>query len=207
MNFLKSIAKSIYMPLKRQYSVFRLKQAARKPGLKIVVGSSGIYQKGWIPTEIDFLNMLNSRDWEVFFTQNSIEAIIAEHVWEHLTPEQGLVAAVNCFKYLKPGGHLRIAVPDGFHPKEEYISHVIPGGGGAGADDHKILYSYQSMTEMLQRAGFAVNLLEYFDESGKFHTTPWDPKDGMVWRSKNHDRRNKNGELNYTSLIVDAIKL
>lgn len=206
MNFLKSIVKSIYLPLKRQYAIYNLKQAASRPGLKIVVGSSDIYQKGWIPTEIDFLNMLHISDWERFFKQNTIDAIIAEHVWEHLTPEQGYTAAVHCFSYLKPGGHLRIAVPDGFHPKEEYINYVKPGGSGAGADDHKILYTYRSMTEMLQRAGFTVKLLEFFDEEGNFNANSWDAKDGMVWRSKDHDKRNSNGELNYTSLIVDAVK-
>ncbi|HXH98624.1 MAG TPA: hypothetical protein VNI52_00015 [Sphingobacteriaceae bacterium] len=206
MNILKSLVKSIYLPLKRQYSISRLKRAAGKPNLKIVVGSSDIYQKGWIPTEIDFLNMLKISDWENFFKQNSVDSIIAEHVWEHLTPEQGLLAATNCFKYLKSAGHLRIAVPDGFNPKQEYLSYVKPGGSGAGADDHKLLYNYQSMTEMLQRAGFNVKLLEFFDEHGKFNNVPWDKKDGMVWRSKEHDPRNQNGELNYTSLIVDAIK-
>lgn len=206
MSFIKSIGKAVYLPLKRQYSIYRLKEAAKKPDLKIVVGSSDIYQDGWIPTEIDFLNMLIDSDWQKFFTPDSISAIIAEHVWEHLTPGQGFTAAANCFKYLKPGGHLRIAVPDGFNPKKEYIDYVKPGGSGAGADDHKILYTYQSMSEMLQRAGFTVRLLEYFDENGKFHHNPWDAKDGMVWRSQDHDKRNMNGELNYTSLIVDAIK-
>ena len=206
MSFIKSIVKGIYLPIKRQYAIHRLKEAVKKPGLKIVVGSSDVYQDGWIPTEIDFLNMLHTSDWETFFTPDSIEAIIAEHVWEHLTPEQGYVAAYNCFKYLKPGGYLRIAVPDGFNPKEEYINYVKPGGTGAGADDHKLLYTYRSMTDMLQRAGFTVKPLEYFDDDGTFHQETWDTKDGMVWRSKDHDQRNKNGELNYTSLIVDAIK-
>lgn len=206
MSFIKSIVKAVYLPLKRQYAISKLKKAAKKPELKIVVGSSDIYQDGWIPTEIDFLNMLNTSDWDNFFTPNAINAIIAEHVWEHLTPEQGFIAATNCFTYLKPGGHLRIAVPDGLNPNEEYINYVKPGGSGAGADDHKILYTYKSMTEMLQRAGFTIRLLEYFDENGVFHNSPWDTKDGMVWRSKEHDKRNKDGELNYTSLIVDAVK-
>ncbi|HEY0669754.1 MAG TPA: hypothetical protein VGD22_16345 [Sphingobacteriaceae bacterium] len=206
MSFIKSIIKAVYLPLKRQYSINRLKQAAKKPDLKIVVGSSDVYQDGWIPTEIDFLNMLNTSDWDNFFKPNSIKAIIAEHVWEHLTPEQGFIAAANCFKYLRTGGHLRIAVPDGYNPKQEYINYVKPGGTGAGADDHKILYTYLSMSEMLKRAGFTVKPLEYFDENGTFHNLPWGPEDGMVWRSKENDKRNINGELNYTSLIVDAIK-
>ena len=34
----------------------------------------------------------------------------------------------------------------------------------------------------------------------------WKKEDGFVQRSKDNDWRNKNG-LNYTSLIVDAIKI
>ena len=201
-NFLKTIARYF----KKQYAIARLKNAVKKPVIKIVVGSSGFYEQGWTPTDIEYLNMLNDGDWKNFFKENSIDAILGEHVWEHLSEEDGLLAFKNCFKYLKHGGYLRIAIPDGFHPKEEYINHVKPGGIGIGADDHKILYNYQSLTNSLYRAGFRINLLEYFDENGLFHAIPWKTDDGFIKRSKDHDPRNANGELNYTSLIVDAIK-
>ncbi len=202
MNFLKKIVKF----LKIQYSILRLRNAASKPDLKIVVGSSGYYEKGWTPTDIEYLNMLKEDNWEAFFKKNTINAIIGEHVWEHLSAEDGLLAFKNCYKYLKPGGYLRVAIPDGFHPKKEYIDYVKPGGLGDGADDHKILYTYRSLTESLNRAGFEVKLLEYFDENGQFHASPWKKEDGFIKRSKHFDPRNVNGELNYTSLIADAIK-
>jgi predicted SAM-dependent methyltransferase len=150
--------------------------------------------------------MLKDEDWKAFFRENTINAIVGEHVWEHLSKENGLIAFKNCFRYLKPGGYLRIAVPDGFHPKKEYIEFVKPGGTGNGAEDHKILYNYQSMSESLYLAGFKVKLLEYFDEGGHFHAASWNPEDGFIKRSKRFDPRNVNGELNYTSLIVDAVK-
>lgn len=201
-----NLLKGVFRYFKRQYSIARLKKAIRKPVIKIVVGASGFYEQGWTPTDIEYLNMLQDADWKNFFKENSIDAILGEHVWEHLSEEDGLIAFKNCFKYLKPGGYLRIAIPDGFHPKTEYIDHVKPGGIGIGADDHKILYTYQILTSSLYKAGFRVNLLEYFDENGKFHDSPWKPEDGFIKRSKNFDARNINGELNYTSLIVDAIK-
>jgi len=201
-----NLLKGVFRYFKKQYAIVRLKNAAKKPVLKIVVGASGFYEKGWTPTDIEYLNMLNDNDWKNFFKEDSIDAILGEHVWEHLSEEDGLLAFKNCFKYLKHGGYLRIAIPDGFHPKEEYINHVKPGGTGIGADDHKILYNYQSLTNSLYRAGFRINLLEYFDENGRFHTVPWKAEDGFIKRSKDHDPRNATGELNYTSLIVDAIK-
>jgi len=57
--------------------------------------------------------------------------------------------------YLKPGGVLRLAVPDGLNPSAEYIEHVRPGVRGPGASDHKILYTFKVMKERLERAGFS----------------------------------------------------
>ena len=71
-----------------------------------------------------------------------MDAILAEHVWEHLDCFAAIVAAQNCFKYLKPGGYIRVAVPDGWHPDKDYIDYVKPGGWGAGSDDHHVLYTY-----------------------------------------------------------------
>lgn len=205
MGFFK-IFKPIVLPLKRRRDIFRLLRAVRKPEVKIVVGASDIFDKGWVPTDMEFLNLLKEGDWKNYFKPDTISAILAEHVWEHLTPDQGELAATHCLKYLKPGGHLRIAIPDGNHPKPEYIEHVRIGGSGPGAHDHKVLYTYKTLSAMLQRVGFETNLLEYFDENGQFHENRWKSEDGHIRRSKNNDKRNANGVLNYTSLIVDAIK-
>ncbi len=193
--------------IKAIVSYFRLKKNLRKYGTtNIVVGASGVFEEGWIPTDVHTLNLLKPKRWLLFLKPGTIDVILAEHVWEHLTTTDGQTAATTCYMFLKKNAHLRIAVPDGFHPSKEYIDYVKPGGTGAGADDHKALYNYKSISTMLQQCGFSVKLLEYFDESGKFHFNPWDRKDGMVHRSSRYDERNSNGELNYTSLIVDAIK-
>jgi predicted SAM-dependent methyltransferase len=174
--------------------------------VQIVLGASGIYDAGWIPTEIGVLDILKAGQWTRVFAENSIDAILAEHVWEHLTPEQGLVAARNCLRFLKPGGYLRAAVPDGFHPDPTYIEWVRVGGTGAGADDHKVLYTCETFRGLFEQAGFEVEPLEYFDSAGAFHAVEWDPDAGKIHRSKRFDERNQNGQLNYTSIIVDARK-
>lgn len=179
--------------------------AATRP-VRIVVGSSGITPEGWIQTDIEYLDLLQASDWKRFFREGSVAAILAEHVWEHLTPADGAQAAATCFRYLQPGGYLRLAVPDGCHPDPVYRERVRPGGTGPGADDHKVLYDHQSLGDLLHAAGFEVELLEYFDTTGKFHCTEWDPADGMIHRSRRFDERNQGGRLAYTSLIVDARK-
>ena len=174
--------------------------------LKIIVGSAGVNQTGWISTDIHSLNLLSQNDWERIFYKSPIGAILAEHVWEHLTRDEGIIAAKNCHQYLKAGGYIRVAVPDGFHPSPEYISWVKPGGVGAGAQDHKILYNYLSLKEVFEIAGFHVNLLEYFDEKGEFNFNNWNHNDGMIHRSKRFDERNRDGVINYSSIILDAKK-
>lgn len=175
--------------------------------IKINVGSAAKnFDNNWLATDIETLNLTKIKDWKKLLFFLKVDNIMAEHVWEHLTELDTELANQNCFKFLKKGGILRIAVPDGFHPNTKYIDHVKPGGRGSGAEDHKILYNYKLMTERLQKVGFKVQLLEYWDENGKFHFIDWSDEGGHIRRSKRYDRRNQNGTLSYTSLIVDAVK-
>jgi len=184
-----------------------LKQALRdRPVKKIIVGAGGTQFEGWIPTNKEILNLLVESDWAAYLKPDSLDAILAEHVWEHLSLEEGARACRNCFAFLKQGGLLRIAVPDGFHPDADYIAQVKPGGYGPGADDHKVLYNYRTLAAMLEKAGFKTRLLEWFDEQGNFHHEDWNAMDGFVMRSTRYDQRNKDKPTAYTSLIIDASK-
>lgn len=202
---LKNILRSVYRLPRTLVGRYRLKRLAKQKPCKIVVGASGVFQPGWIPTNVEFLNLLKPEDWESYFSNNSIDAILAEHVWEHLTREEGIRAAKICFQYLRPGGYLMVAVPDGLHPDSHYIDWVKPNGGEPGAN-HKILYTYKTFKEIFELTGFSVDLLEYFDEKGEFHFKEWNPNDGMIYRSKRFDKRNTEGKLNYTSIILYARK-
>ena len=123
-----------------------------------------------------------------------------------ITPRDAARAAVTCHAFLRPGGHVRAAVPDGWHPDPRYVAAVRPGGTGAGAHDHQVLYTHESFRQLFEGAGFEVRLLEYFDEHGGFHGIEWDPADGFVSRSRRFDPKNVDGRLAYTSIILDAIK-
>lgn len=174
--------------------------------LRIVVGAHGISEHGWIATERESLNLLNVSDWREYFTNDSIDAILAEHVWEHLTRQDGIEAARNCYRFLKPGGYVRVAVPDGLHPSPEYIERVRVGGSGPAAWDHKVLYDHRTLSDVFAQAGFKVELLEYHDEEGTFHFTDWDPAEGLIHRSYRFHRPERTRPYRYTSLIIDAKK-
>lgn len=183
----------------------RLAAATRK---QIVIGSSGFHDPDWIPTDIEFLNLLKPADWDRFFEPHSVDAMLAEHVWEHLTPEDALAAAKTCFTYLRPGGYLRVAVPDGLHPDPTYQGWVKVGGASPNqkTNAHKVLYTYKTLTALFQSSGFRVILYEYFDETGTFQSHAWDQKLGTIRRSRRLDKRNQDGTLTFTSIILDAVK-
>ncbi|PEE15432.1 SAM-dependent methyltransferase [Bacillus cereus] len=184
--------------------------AIKQDEIKVVVGA-GVFNNnpGWVQTQEDELNLLDNTTWEERFEYNSISAILAEHVWEHLTFEEGVKAAEICYKFLKPAGHIRCGVPDAFFRDEAYQNIVQIGGPGPKdhpAANHKIVHNYKTLTKMFEIAGFEVVLLEYCDENGQFYYNEWDANDGVIFRSKKYDSRNRGDKLGFPSLIVDAIK-
>lgn len=46
------------------------------------------------------------------FPDNSFNYIFSEHLFEHLTLEQGIAMLKECYRILKPGGKKRMAMPD-----------------------------------------------------------------------------------------------
>ncbi|KMN71206.1 SAM-dependent methyltransferase-like protein [Bacillus cereus] len=177
---------------------------------KVVVGAEGYNNNpGWLHTNEEELNLLRRETWLGKFQPNSLSVILAEHVWEHLSYEEGIEAAKICYEFLMENGYIRCTVPDAFFPDEEYQQGVQVGGPGPldhPAASHKIVHSYKTITSMFESAGFQVRLLEYCDENGKFHYNDWNEKDGFIYRSKRFDHRNRDNHLGFVSLIVDAVK-
>ena len=55
------------------------------------------------------------------FPDKSAEAIYASHVWEHLTLSVANHATAECYRVLKPGGVLRLVVPNLRDAVENYL--------------------------------------------------------------------------------------
>lgn len=187
--------------------VFRLLVAraqirARHP-LNVILGAGPVNVDGWISTDADILDVTSTRGWRKLFLPDSIDRLMAEHVMEHLSDSECTVALRECFRYLKKGGLLRIAVPDGNRKDRKYVEEVSPP-----KDGHKLLFTVDNLVARLDQVGFEAVPLEYFDESDQFHSHPWAEADGLIRRSIRHDTQEqfKRGTLYYTSLIVDARK-
>lgn len=175
--------------------------------VKLNIGCGKKRYDSWINTDKKTLDITDINSWSNNnINDESIDRILAEHVFEHLTDTGRMQAILNFKRFLKKDGVVRLAVPDGYHPDENYIKNVDVGGTGKSAYDHKFLYNYKTLSELFISNGFSVDLLEYFDEKGQFHFKEWDVKDGFIKRSSRYDRRNKQNKLSYTSLIIDLKK-
>ena len=164
---------------------------------------------GWLSTQEYDINLLKRKDFQKRFKEQSIDAMLAEHVWEHMTEQEGIIAAKNCYDFLKHGGYIRCAVPDANFRNDWYQNMVQVGGPGATdhpAYTHKTLYNYKSFKAVFEQAGFEVELLEYCDENGYFHYKHWNEADGKIGRSLRFDTRNSLEKLEMVSIIIDAKK-
>lgn len=177
--------------------------------MKVILGAGKTALPGWVSTQEAELNLLNIADFQRMFSHEKPRAFLAEHVWEHMSYEEGCRAAKNCFEFLAAGGYLRAAVPDGNFCNEWYQNMVKVGGNGDPkhpAYTHKIVYDYRSFAQVFLQAGFEVELLEWCDEEGRFHYRDWNEADGRIGRSLRFDTRNRDGRLGMVSIILDARK-
>ena len=178
-----------------------------KNSKKIIIGSCYTSQKGWFSTDYPEIDISSIDQCAKYWKENSKSAFLAEHVWEHLEDNDANIAARCCFYFLRKGGQVRVAVPDGLHPDPSYIDHVRPGGVGPGAYDHKVLFTINSLSEVFKSAGFNISPLEYWDSSGVFQKRKWDPELGFVKRSSEYDTRNSTqNPYAYTSIIIDCVE-
>lgn len=108
----------------------------------------------------------NVTDLSMFATE-SVDEVYASHVYEHLSYQNELVQAFNeVARVLKPGGMLRVAVPDlemlcrlylqsGHDLNQQwFVQRMIMGGQTEPFDFHKTGFSFAHLTAMLHAHGF-----------------------------------------------------
>ena len=195
---------SVYKRLMKKRLQWKLrKEVSTASPLKVMLGAGPSQYAGWFQTDKDILDVTSPEDWSILFAPNSIDSLLSEHMLEHLSEDEARSALTDCYRYLKPKGLFRLAVPDGYRRDPAYVKEVSPPNDG-----HKMLYNIDSLTALLQSVGFATTPLEYFDAQERFHAIGWDQNDGMIRRSVRFDTQQafQRDGLFYTSLIVDARK-
>ena len=87
------------------------------------LGSGFERKSGWI--NVDLVPMRAELHWDLRkrlpFPDASVDAIFHEHVLEHIPKRYGLTLSEECFRVLKPGGVLRVGVPNAGNTLRGYV--------------------------------------------------------------------------------------
>ena len=190
---IKTILRNITPPiiwklLKMVFSIIAKKK--RQPRLptslinrdcvKLHLGCGTVYKDGWINIDNNSDNNIQKLDleWDLRkplpFPANSVDFIFNEHFLEHLTVEEGISAIKDFFRVLKPGGVMRIAIPDLESAIQSYYDTNWKENGKASAEKfgltfiqtraegininfrwwgHKWLYDWEELERRLKEAG------------------------------------------------------
>jgi len=218
-SYLSPIGLAIYKARRRSrdlmnhrsaWTQIRVNRFARRP-IRIVVGASGDSYTGWITTEKYFFDITDGRSTSALIGGAKVRSFLLEHVLEHLSYEDATEAIKNLLQCVTVGGTIRIAVPDGNHPDENYRRLV----GVDGPDDHLHLWTLADAIDLARQSKCAIEMVEYFTERGQFVSTRLSDSEtiarerGVVSRSaKNSWSRADSidyGPHGYTSLIFDLV--
>jgi predicted SAM-dependent methyltransferase len=147
--------------------------------IKLNVGCGTDYKEGWINIDNNSDDNIEKLDlnWDLRdplpFADNSVDFIFNEHFFEHLTVEEGQSAMKDMLRILKPGGVMRIAMPDLESVVDHYLN--VPLSEDQVIKDHhlsfvktraewmnmsfrwwghKWLYDWEELSRRLSEAGF-----------------------------------------------------
>jgi SAM-dependent methyltransferase len=139
--------------------------------LQLHLGSGRSPKPGWVNVDLfgDPADLVWNLDRPLPFEENTVDAIFHEHLLEHFTLGNGLALTEECHRVLKPGGVLRIGVPD----TAAYARAYVRGGGGRIASacpgrptpllalqevfyryGHRAMYDFDTLALVCNAAGF-----------------------------------------------------
>jgi predicted SAM-dependent methyltransferase len=173
------LPRALHYPLRSAATdVLRSRERRRANGLarggrvRLHLGSGRRRKPGWVNIDL-FLGAPVDLGWKLPrplpFTPQTVDAIFHEHLLEHLTLEQGLALLDECNRLLRPGGVLRIGVPDAGAYLRAYsgddwrmVEGVRPGHPtrllaiqevfyGHG---HRTMYDLETLTLVCNASGF-----------------------------------------------------
>jgi predicted SAM-dependent methyltransferase len=133
--------------------------------IKLHIGCGERYIPGF--THIDVrkfprVDYVTSADKLDMFKDNSVDLIYACHVLEHFRRNQIENVLKEWYRVLKPGGTLRIAVPDLEKLVEVYLNTKnlqlilgpLVGRQDYPENTHYIVFDYSSLSKLLEKVGF-----------------------------------------------------
>lgn len=122
--------------------------------IKLNIGAGNVVIDGYTPIDRKF----GSEAFPLNYADNSVSDIRCSHMLEHLSFDDAQKALAEWTRVLKPGGRLRVAVPD-FRKIADSIdsdplwAHYAMGGQTDADDFHKSAYSELRLRGYLSHAG------------------------------------------------------
>lgn len=160
--------------------------------VKLNIGSfKTMFHSGWINIDIApiqswaaqynyrFMQMDARQISEYNLQSNSVDCIYTSHFLEHLTFEEGATFLKHCYRAMKPGAVMRIAVPsvkklvaqymDGTIAKYDEINDTSSALHGSASklwalmigSDHKAMYDAESLIKVLEATGFKAKEMQF----------------------------------------------
>lgn len=137
--------------------------------LKIHLGCGARYIPGFYHVDIQnfpHIDRVATVDNLHFLETNSVSLIYASHVLEHYGRHTVNIVLNEWFRVLKPGGILRLSVPDFAVNARLYLSGVFPdgitniigavnGGQKNAFDFHNVIFDERDLTDRLSLVGFS----------------------------------------------------
>ena len=120
--------------------------------IKLNIGAGDTDIEGFTP--IDRKN--GQEAFPLDYEDGSVEEIRASHILEHFGWEDAQKALAEWARVLKPGGRIRIAVPDfdKIDKSDPLWAHYVMGGQTDSDDFHRSLFDTKTLTRHMTQAGF-----------------------------------------------------
>jgi predicted SAM-dependent methyltransferase len=182
---LSMFANTVAVPSQRR----KARQLVSTHPLRLHLGCGPCYKEGWVNIDLAQMTPKSVQAWiarkragerprldlmwnltrGLALSDNSVDAIFSEHVLEHFDFGAGLAILKECYRVLKPGGVLRIGVPDlgryvaSYKGDDSMIDDCRPGRPTRAIalneiffhHGHKAIYDYETMALACQEAGFS----------------------------------------------------
>jgi SAM-dependent methyltransferase len=125
-------------------------------GLRLDLGAGAVSPQGFVPLG----NVNGTGIYPLPYGDATVDEIRASHVLEHFGHREVPAVLADWVRVLKPGGRLRVAVPDFGKIAEGYVAGkdqntqgYVMGGQTDGADFHKVLFDRSQLARALAASG------------------------------------------------------
>lgn len=122
--------------------------------MKLNIGAGGVPLAGYIPVD----RKIGSEAYPLAYPDNSADEIRASHVLEHFAWSEVPKVLADWYRVLKPGGVLKVAVPNmrwiAEHIDDPLALAYTMGGQTDSDDFHKSAFTAERLTRTMKAAGF-----------------------------------------------------